>query len=74
MYKLGLLAIAAALSACSPYVQQNWAAAGGSAPDKLSVRVNPDSGGETQVMPTSYPDFRPGDRVRILADGSVVPL
>jgi hypothetical protein len=38
------------------------------------VRINPDSGGPEEVHPTNYPDFHPGDRVRILADGSVIPL
>ena len=65
----------AALGACSPYVQNDSsAAAGASASGPLLVRVNPDNGGPEQVLPTQYPDFHPGDRVRILADGTVVPL
>ena len=75
MTRLGLLALVAMLGACSPYVQNEpSAAAGGSSPGSLLVKVNPDSGGPTQVMPTDYPDFSPGDKVRILSNGKVVPL
>jgi len=76
MTRLGLLALVAALGACSPYVQNDSSAAAGASarPGSLLVRVNPDSGGPEQVLPTQYPDFHPGDRVRILADGTVVPL
>ena len=75
MVRMGLLVLAAALGACSPYVQNEpTAAAGNSAPGRMYVRVNPDDGGPTRTLPTSYPDFHPGDRVRILADGTVVPL
>jgi hypothetical protein len=76
MTRLGLLTLVAALGACSPYVQNDSsAAAGGSAPGSLLVRVNPDSAPqEERTLPTDYPDFRPGDRVRILADGKVVPM
>jgi hypothetical protein len=75
MTRLGLLMLVAALGACSPYVQnESSAAAGGSAPGSLLVRVNPDNGGPEQTLPTDYPDFHPGDHVRILADGKVVPM
>ena len=74
MTRLGLLALVAALGGCNPYVQNDSsAAAGGSAPGSLLVRVNPDNGGMEQILPTDYPDFHPGDKVRILADGKVVP-
>jgi hypothetical protein len=76
MTRLGLLTLVAALGACSPYVQNDSsAAAGASAPGSLLVRVNPDSAPqEERILPTDYPDFRPGDRVRIMADGKVVPM
>ena len=77
MTRLGLLALVAALGACSPYVQNDSSAAAGASARPgapLLVRVNPDSGGPEKVLPTNYPDFRPGDHVRILADGTVVPL
>ena len=77
MTRLVLIALAfAGLGACSPYVQNDPSAAAGASarPGSLLVRVNPDSGAPEQVLPTSYPDFHPGDRVRILADGTVVPL
>ena len=71
-----LLCVLAAGSGCmNPYVQREQsAAAGGTAPAPYQVRVNPDGGGPTETLPTDYPDFRPGDRVRILASGKVVPM
>jgi hypothetical protein len=77
MAKYALLIAALALAGCStdPYVRpEPSAAAGGSAPGQLMVKVDPDDGSPTQVLPTEYPDFRPGDRVKILPDGRVVPL
>ena len=68
-------AVTLILAGCvSPYeTQTSSAAAGASAPGPLMVRVNLDDGSPTKTLPTNYPDFRPGDRVNILADGTVVP-
>lgn len=76
MCRYALFALMAlALAACSPYVRnETSAAAGGSAGGSYLVKVIPDSGGPTETRPTSYPSFRPGEKVRILADGSVVPM
>ena len=70
-----LSALSLTLAGClSPYESsETSAAAGGSAPGPMRVRVNLDDGSPTKTLPTDYPDFRPGDRVNILADGKVVP-
>jgi len=73
--RLALLALAAALVGCSPYVKdESSAAAGGSAPGSLMVRFNPDNGGPERILPTDYPDFHPGDRAQVLPNGKVAPM
>lgn len=77
MLRFGLLVFACALGGCAAYVndEQSAAAAGGTAANRpLMVRFNPDKGGPEQVLPTDYPDFRPGDRARILPNGKVGPM
>ena len=76
MAKYALLVLCAAtLGGCAgnPYTTERSASAGGSAPGTMMVRVRPDDGTADRSFPTNYPDFRPGDRVSILADGKVIP-
>jgi hypothetical protein len=75
MLRLGLLLLACALGACSPYVNDEpSAAAGGTAANRpLMVRFNPDNGPQ-RILPTDYPDFHPGDRAQVLANGKVGPM
>ena len=63
-------------SACSAYVNDEpSAAAGGTAANRpLMVRFNSDQGGPERVLPTDYPDFRPGDRAQVLPNGKVGPM
>ena len=72
----GLLLLVCALGACSPYVRDEpSAAAGGTAgTPPLMVRFDSDKGGPQRVLPTDYPDFRPGDRAQVLPNGKVAPL
>ena len=77
MAKYALLVLCAAtLGGCvgSPYeTTERSASAGGSAPGTMMVKVRPDDGTPDRSFPTNYPNFRPGDRVFILADGRVIP-
>jgi len=76
MLRLGLLVLVCALGACSPYVNDEpSAAAGGTAANRpLMVRFNSDNGAPQRVLPTDYPDFHPGDKAQILANGKVGPM
>jgi hypothetical protein len=77
MLRLGLLLLTCALGACSgAYVNdESSAAAGGTAANRpLMVRFNSDNGGPERVLPTDYPDFHPGDKAQILANGKVGPM
>ena len=73
--RLGLLLLACALGACSAYVNDEpSAAAGGTVANRpLMVRFISDNGGPERVLPTDYPDFRPGDRAQVLSNGKVAP-
>ena len=74
--RLGLLFLACALGACSAYVNDEpSAAAGGTVVNRpLMVRFIADGGGPERVLPTDYPDFHPGDRAQIVANGKVAPM
>ena len=76
MLRFGLLVLVGTLGACAAYVNDEpSAAAGATAANRpLMVRFNSDKGGPEQVLPTDYPDFRPGDRAQVLPNGKVGPM